>query len=403
MSAEVVITGLGLLSGFGSDAPAHWAALSQPGADPRVDTERFRPYVVHPLGAVDFAPQIPKKADLRQMETWQRIGVTAAGLALADAGIAGQGEHLAATNLIVAAASGERDTATDMKVLETIGVREDGEIRANEILPSNLRPTLFLAQLSNLLAGNISIVHKVTGSSRTFMGEEMAGFAAIETAFRRIGAGQGSLFLVGGAYNAEREDALLNFELGGMLLEGAHAPVWARAGGRTAGFAPASLGAFLVIEERGHAERRGARVYARIDDVHTGRCNRSRGAATQSLRTLYSRLAAGQGEGPLAVLSGASGAEPATSEERVFLEGLQAHGREAAIRAYGSLLGHGVEAHFPLGLALAALSLKEGRFYPPFDASGVERDLAGAPRQILVTGCGHWRGEALALVTAAGG
>ena len=37
---------------------------------------------------------------------------------------------------------------------------------------SDLRPTLFLAQLSNLLAGNISIVHGVTGSSRTFMGEE---------------------------------------------------------------------------------------------------------------------------------------------------------------------------------------------------------------------------------------
>ena len=37
---------------------------------------------------------------------------------------------------------------------------------------NDLRPTLFLAQLSNLLAGNISIVHGVTGSSRTFMGEE---------------------------------------------------------------------------------------------------------------------------------------------------------------------------------------------------------------------------------------
>src|ERR1700734_4050117 len=33
---------------------------------------------------------------------------------------------------------------------------------------------LFLAQLSNLLAGDISIVHGVTGSSRTFMGEEGA-------------------------------------------------------------------------------------------------------------------------------------------------------------------------------------------------------------------------------------
>ena len=39
---------------------------------------------------------------------------------------------------------------------------------------NDLRPTLFLAQLSNLLAGNIAIVHGVSGTSRTFMGEEAA-------------------------------------------------------------------------------------------------------------------------------------------------------------------------------------------------------------------------------------
>ena len=51
---------------------------------------------------------------------------------------------------------------------------------------NDLRPTLFLAQLSNLLAGNISIVHGVTGSSRTFMGEETAGVDAVRIAFARI-------------------------------------------------------------------------------------------------------------------------------------------------------------------------------------------------------------------------
>ena len=51
---------------------------------------------------------------------------------------------------------------------------------------SDLRPTLFLAQLSNLLAGNISIVHGVTGSSRTFMGEEAAGVDAVRIALARI-------------------------------------------------------------------------------------------------------------------------------------------------------------------------------------------------------------------------
>ena len=55
----------------------------------------------------------------------------------------------------------------------------------------DLRPTLFLAQLSNLLAGNISIVHGVTGASRTFMGEEAAGVDALRIARARIAVGPG--------------------------------------------------------------------------------------------------------------------------------------------------------------------------------------------------------------------
>jgi hypothetical protein len=74
----------------------------------------------------------------------------------------------------VAAGGGERDYAVDREILT--GLREP-PIRAflNERLHGDLRPTLFLAQLSNLLAGNISIVHGVTGASRTFMGEEKLG------------------------------------------------------------------------------------------------------------------------------------------------------------------------------------------------------------------------------------
>jgi 3-oxoacyl-[acyl-carrier-protein] synthase II len=402
MSASVVITGIGLLSALGEGGDAHWTKLGGNAPQPIVDETSFAPYPVHPLGPVDFSTQIPKKGDLRQMEPWQRIGTFTAGLALADAGIAGNPNYLDRTDMIVAAGSGERDTATDMKVLETISDREDGDIRPNEILPSNLRPTLFLAQLSNLLAGNISIVHKVTGSSRTFMGEEMAGVAAVETAVRRIKAGQGDLFLVGGAFNSEREDILLNFELGDMLLQGPFMPVWERARGGAAGLVPASIGAFLVLEDKSHAEARGAKVYAEIEEVLSGRCNRQKGSAVDNARGQLAAIEAKLNGGPLAVLSGASGAEPATGEEFAFLQHVAEQGHRSFVRAYGTVLGHGVEAHFPAGIALAALALQNGAFYPPFDGSGVEQVFAGRPEQIIVTGWGHWRGEALALVSKAG-
>src|SRR5206468_9583180 len=116
------------------------------------------------------------------------------------------------------------------------------EAYLNERLMNDLRPTLFLAQLSNLLAGNISIVHGVTGSSRTFMGEEAAGVDAVRIALARIASGQSDIALVGAAHNGERKEMLMLFEFGNFNLKGEFAPVWSRA--PKSGFALGSGGAF---------------------------------------------------------------------------------------------------------------------------------------------------------------
>ena len=165
---DVWITGVGLITCLGEGLEATWDHLER-GAPPPYDDKSFAPYIVHPLAPVNFDKQIPKKSDQRQMEMWQRIGVYAAGLALGDAGIAGKPDLLDGTDLIVAAAGGERDIQADSGILTGMRkVAEPGPF-LNERLMSDLRPTLFLAQLPNLLAGNISIVHGVVGSSRTFL------------------------------------------------------------------------------------------------------------------------------------------------------------------------------------------------------------------------------------------
>jgi len=71
-----------------------------------------------------------------------------------------------------------------------------------------------------------------------------------------------------------------------------------------------------------------------------------------------------------------------------------------AIRATGTLFGHTLETQFPLGLALAALSISRGALFPPNDPSGLEVEKAGHPDQIVVVGAGHWQGEGMALVEA---
>src|SRR5688500_3454864 len=103
---EVWITGIGLVTCLGETLDAHWQGLSQPSS---ADTTSFAPYVVHRAVALDFAKQIPKKGDQRQMETWQRIGVYAAGLALDSSGAKGNADLLSRMDMIVAAGGGERD------------------------------------------------------------------------------------------------------------------------------------------------------------------------------------------------------------------------------------------------------------------------------------------------------
>jgi 3-oxoacyl-[acyl-carrier-protein] synthase II len=388
---EVWITGVGLVSCLGEGAQAHWQGLCERRI--AVDEQGFAPYVVHPVVPVDLDREIPRKGDQRQMEPWQRLGVYAAGLALADAGIKGEAALLAQADMLVAAGGGERDTALDGDILTALDRSGDPEAELNRRLMDGLRPTLFLAQLPNLLAGNISVVHQVTGSSRTFMGEEQAGVDALRVAAARIAAGQSAVALVGGAQNAERKDMLLTYALGDTNLRHRHASVWQR--GPQGGFALGSMGAFLVLEARAHAQARGAKAHARLAAVLAGRAADQAGARTSVLERLWRTLAPRLQAGRCAILSGASGAEPATGEERAFLA---AHA-EVPVRATGTAVGHGIEPQPVMNVALASLAVCRRELFPGSDDE-TERAPAPPLRQVVVTSVGIVRGEGMALVEA---
>lgn len=386
------ITGIGIVSCLGEGLDAHWQKLSA--GETTIDEKTFAPFIVHPICQLDYDKQIPKKGDQRQMEAWQRIGTYAAGLALESAGIKGNTEVLSHTDMIVAAGGGERDVAADSAILSALPNAANPDALLNEKLMSEIRPTLFLAQLSNLLAGNISIVHGVTGSSRTFMGEESSGVDALRIALARINAGQADVALVGGSYNGERKDQLLLYAFGNELLTGGYKTVWDR--GPDGGLVMGSYGAFLVIESRAHAEKRNAKIIARLSAVMSERSSRASDPVAPSLREMWDRISAKIRPGA-AILSGASGSARATAGERAFL----AEHADIPVRATGSYIGHGMEPTFPMNVALAATALNRGALFAPRDATGLEKPMSGALKQVVVTGAGYWRGEGVALVEAA--
>lgn len=382
---EVWITGIGLVTSLGEGrAPNLAALLADPAPTPVLDEAACAPFPVHPLPALDLDRQIPKKGDQRQMEPWQRLGTYAAGLALDDAGARALAAEM---HLVVAAGGGERDIALDEQVASALARLPAAEAapKLNEMLAGGLRPTLFLAQLSNLLAGNISIVHGVTGSSRTLMGEESASAEAVRIATARLAEGRGGIALVGAAYTAARWDMELVYAAGDALWRGAWAPIAARQA-RGGGMVAGSASAFLVLETAAHARARGATGLAKVTQVRSGAARR-RGADTaeESARRLAAPLLPLLRPGH-AVLSGATGIAGPTAAETAFLGWLRDQGTpQGPVRMTGDLFGHAIEAAFPTNLALAALAIAGGHV-----------------PQALVTAFGAWRGEALALLEPIG-
>ena len=219
------------------------------------------------------------------------------GLALDSAGVKGNADLLSRMDMIVAAGGGERDYAVDAAILSALPAAADPGALLNEHLLSDLRPTLFLAQLSNLLAGNISIVHGVVGSSRTFMGEEASGTDAVRIACARIAAGQGDLFLVGGSYNAQRPDILLHYEMGQAAVEAA---VRRRLGAPGAGRRHGAGFGRLLPGDREPRTRAGARcpALAHISPRSlTDRSRRRPGEATANATRQFDDDASSSGAG----------------------------------------------------------------------------------------------------------
>jgi len=387
---DVWITGVGIMSAAGEGMEAHLNALKA--AKPLgVDDQEHAPFLIHKLAEPEWANQISRR-DMRQMERWQQIGTYAAGLALEDAGVKDDGELCGQMDMIVAAGGGERDEEVDTAIMAEARTTNDTDALLADKLSNDLRPTLFLAQLSNLLAGNISIVHKVTGSSRTFMGEEGAGISALQKAAARIASGQSQIALAGGGYNAERSDMLLFFSLGGFAQEGVFKPVGERSEA-TDGLAPGSIGAFLVLESADHAKKRGATPYAKLSPVAVGYGPRDGEKEVKRMRDVVTKAGASDAD---LILSGASGVPAITAAENTILADTAP---DTPRRAFGTLFGHGVETQFPLGVALGALAVRTGTTVPPFETA--ENDgAAKAPQSVLVTCVGHNRAEGAALVCA---
>jgi len=397
---DVCITGYGLLSPVGETPASWWAGLNDPAAwQGQVDADSCAPFIIHAVPEYDLSSQVPRPGDQRAMGPMMQYGAYASGLALDMAGLKGDEALLQQIHMIVASGGGERDLELDRAIVEGAPGRNDQDEWITAQLADGLRPTLFLAQLPNLFAGNISIVHKVSGSSRTFMGEEAAGADALRIACRRLASGQGDIFLVGAAFAAERPDLQISYNAGGHLLRDAFADLWGRP---DAGMCFGGAGAFLVLESRESAASRGVPVRAVIRGIESDRTNRKTGDVAATAQRQLDKLgveAIGTKTAVLSSACGAGGQTGVTAAERAWLETAAA---QAPVRGMAQALGHPVEAAMLQNVILACACLERGEVFAPLSpGDAVEQNGAGPVDSALVTCWGHGKGEAMALLEAA--
>ena len=275
---RVVITGLGIVSPIGTGIDAFWSSLAEgrggvaPIASFPVDglpTDA----VAEVRGFDAMAHALPKtkralKKGLKYMARDIQLAVAAAMMAVSDAGLVDGGVD--PTRFGVDLGAGLISTELDeLAPALTHASDADGgfdyHVYGREGIPIIL-PTWLLKYLPNMLACHISILLDCQGPSNTITEAEAASCLAIGEATRIIARGRADVMVTGGADSKIHPLSLVRMSLLEQMTHWrgdpskAVKPFDVRRDGTVAG----EGACILILEEREHALKRGAKVYGEI-------------------------------------------------------------------------------------------------------------------------------------------
>jgi 3-oxoacyl-[acyl-carrier-protein] synthase II len=287
---RVVITGLGLICPLGDGPEPYWAAL----AEGRGAVRRLKAFEVEGLpndagGEVeDFDPKTwPKrfalpdpahrKALTKSMKYMARdiqLAVAAAEQAFADAGLSVGG--LDPTRIGVDLGAGLISSELDElapAITHSFGRAGTFDYKSygREGIPM-IPPTWLLKYLPNMLACHISILLDCQGPSNTITEAEAASNLAIGEATRIIARGRADVMISGGADSKIHPLSLVRMSLLDQMSHAREEPGKACKpfDRRRDGWVPGEGAGIVILEEREHALRRGAKVYGEVIGFGSG-------------------------------------------------------------------------------------------------------------------------------------
>jgi len=302
MSTGVVITGVGMVTPLGgADAVMAGVHRRATAAAPApFDASGFDCQVCAPIADFDADAYFPDNKMLRLMNRDAQMAVVAARLAMNDAAVRA-GKTYPAEEIALFGSTGTAGmSTTEIARIVQHAAGEDGLLsleRFGRVALKRVRPVLSFRILSNMPICFVSIFENIRGPNAVYTPWEGQGAQAIAAGVRAIRRGDVQCALVGGCDVKCREVSFLSLQQLGVFES------WKRCG---QGTVPGEGAAFLVLEERESAIKRGQHPYARIKDFRTTSTLPSR-QVEDTLYDILAELRPYAGEDRLSVVCAADG------------------------------------------------------------------------------------------------
>jgi 3-oxoacyl-[acyl-carrier-protein] synthase II len=254
---RVVVTGLGIVSPLGTGVEKNWQALMEGHSGIRPIT-RFaaQGFASRIAGEVpDFkAEDFIEPKEIKKMDLFIQYALGAASMATQDSGLKIEGELAENVGVII---------GVGLCGLDTIEVTHKALLDGG---PRKISPFFIPKVISNLAAGHIAIRHGAKGVNWTPTSACASGTHAIGEAFHLIRRGIQDAVIAGGA-----ESVITPLGVGGFAAmkalstrndepERASRPF----DKERDGFVVGEGSGVLIVEEREHALKRGAKIFAEV-------------------------------------------------------------------------------------------------------------------------------------------
>lgn len=257
-SNRVVITGLGMVSPLGNDVASSWTNLvnGKSGVTriTKFDCQNQTTNFAAQLQNFDPLLTVSNK-DVKKMDDFIIYGIAAADEAIADANLIITDENR--NRIGVAIGSGIGGLST---------IQQNSDIAYTKG-PKRMSPFFVPGSIINMIAGNLSIKHKIRGPNIAMATACTTGTHMIGSAYRMIQYGDADIMLCGGAEAPVTPLGIGAFNAVRALSTHNDNPELASRPWDIDrdGFVLGEGGGVLVLEKEQHAKDRGAKIYGYIE------------------------------------------------------------------------------------------------------------------------------------------